>query len=991
MDGKNPSKCYGAVHIDVNGERLPVCGSTWTMKEAEVVCKELNCGKVIKHSKDQKTNERGAMTNVNCLGSESSLWHCRARRNSSAVMCSEKASVICADSISVRLKDGPGRCAGRVEIQYEGEWRQVSKNEWDDKSDVVCRQLGCGNKSKPETFIKGPDNFLANTVKCKPGASTISDCLTNSESKTAPGQRENVGITCEEHKVVFLSGDESIPCSGRVGIRHDSNAYWLSGSNKTWNQESANIVCQQMNCGTASIFTPVPSTDMQAKFWDKSYKCSSNAKSLFECETKTPSSDHNETIAKVTCTGTITLSLTKTCWGHVIANMSGRSGGVCGDSWKQEYSEMLCKSHGCGDKVLKAINQAENKEVLVKSLHTTNLVTDLTQSNFVLNDDKDNTCNRNPAYVICSGSVKPRFSSTRDKCVGNVEVFYEGKWLPVCESALEKEDVRHTICEQLGCGRAVDKIPHFGPKPTESNVISQLQCNGAKSLSECSITSDQDNSCKPVGLNCTGWRKMWVSGTCRGPVSVLSNGKHHAVSSEGWTPIEGNSLCDDLNCGSYKSKIDVDSNNKDFWNRSFNCPDVPKPENIWECENNETLDSREKKQLFINCEESVVTLSQNCLGVVRINKLEVCSSSWTEDYSHMICQEKDCSNAILRKGIFTNPKPNTQYNHVRCSSNHHRLSQCMTVKGKCDGQVVSVACIANVEFNTTEKCGGEIRVFDGNSWEKICPLGNLRPVFLDKLCNKLGCGGYIDQIRRIKNKNERLNLGLNCTSNHMDIKHCVVSRTCTDRPAQIYCTGYSTPAPPTEPPPTNKVPIIVGVVLSLVLLILIIVFVRICIVKKYKNDKNIRPTMLSRNDLEFESGEYEDVPSKENEMEEFGRGRFRSEAEFITENDARSTSSFSYDDIDEAEAEPLHSHATTAGASRDKNIQQDTLNQSDDGVTYEVEDPQENYDDIEASPEITQTKAEVHDSLVTAPESNTVAPPALVQEDGDYLVPNQDG
>lgn len=60
-------------------------------------------------------------------------------------------------------------------------------------------------------------------------------------------------------------------------------------------------------------------------------------------------------------------------------------------------------------------------------------------------------------------------------------------------------------------------------------------------------------------------------------------------------------------------------------------------------------------------------------------------------------------------------------------------------------------------------------------------------------------------------------------------------------------------------------------------------------------------------------------------------------------------------------------------------------------MTYEVDDPQENYDDIEASPEITRTVAEVHHSPPTTPESVTAAPLGLVQGDEDYLVPDQDG
>lgn len=56
-------------------------------------------------------------------------------------------------------------------------------------------------------------------------------------------------------------------------------------------------------------------------------------------------------------------------------------------------------------------------------------------------------------------------------------------------------------------------------------------------------------------------------------------------------------------------------------------------------------------------------------------------------------------------------------------------------------------------------------------------------------------------------------------------------------------------------------------------------------------------------------------------------------------------------------------------------------------MTYEVDEPQENYDDIDTSPEIAQTKAEVYDSPQPTP---AVAPQKSVQAD-DYLVPGQDG
>lgn len=110
--------------------------------------------------------------------------------------------------MDVRLMDGPGRCAGRVEIQYEGKWQRVTKQGWTDtNSDNVCKQLKCGNKRKSasvDKFSQGSGVFLAKAVNCKPNAEHISECISdNSDNPT--GEKRAQAVTCEGECVFHLS------------------------------------------------------------------------------------------------------------------------------------------------------------------------------------------------------------------------------------------------------------------------------------------------------------------------------------------------------------------------------------------------------------------------------------------------------------------------------------------------------------------------------------------------------------------------------------------------------------------------------------------------------------------------------------------------------------------------------------------------------------------------------------------------------------------
>ncbi|KAM6981915.1 scavenger receptor cysteine-rich type 1 protein M130 [Tautogolabrus adspersus] len=808
MDNNKESKCYGAVHVKVNSMRYPVCASTWTKKEAQVVCSEKNCGSVVAYETKKGNAKQGIMDYMECLGSESSLWHCFGQHK--PFECDTKAYVVCSDSINVRLADSPGRCAGRVEIQHEGKWQRVNEKAWDDtNSKVVCNHLKCGNErrnSNPEDkYSQGSSGFLPVTVKCRPNALHISECMTNNLDTVAK-EKEAVRITCEKHKVVFLDGVNS--CSGMVGIEQGNETFWLSGSSETWTQEQADTVCRQMHCNKAFNFSFTSNADMKKRVWNESYSCSSNPTSLFECKNTAKPLNHSDTIATVICKGNIKVDLTQKCWGNVNICMGEECGGVCDDTWTEKKSEMLCEHLKCGHAILHAKSPPQESKASFKSMHATKHTKDISQCNFIKNDEK--TCKGKAASVVCSESVDTRMNAIRDKCCGNVEVFYESQWLPVCKEALEDNESKNIICGEWNCGQAVEMHDFFGPKHGSSS-ISGIKCpSGVKSLKECNITSNK-TPCNLAGLECS--------------------------------------------------------------------------------------------------HEPKITLYPKCGGEVKINNIGVCNTSWNIDYSDLVCLEMGCTKAVGH--FYTDPDSKMEYHHVRCEKYHSKLGQCKRFKAKCHGSLVSVYCVSKVEFRTTEKFGGKIQVNYRNEWENV---------------------------------------------------------------------WYTKPEEQTTP----IVPVILGVGFLLVLVVATIVFMQIRKVRKDKRARNVTSRMMSRKEVEFESGDYEDVNSKANEMEDLSR--FRPEAEIITESDAQSTPSLPYDDVDEplVEARSLTSQAAFAVVSGDN------LN-FEDQVAYEVDDPRESYDDIDYSPQITQTKAEVHDGPRTTPGGVPAEPARLLKWEEDYLEPGQNG
>ncbi|XP_041322022.1 soluble scavenger receptor cysteine-rich domain-containing protein SSC5D-like, partial [Pyrgilauda ruficollis] len=102
----------------------------------------------------------------------------------------------------VRLADGPGACAGRVEVLHLGRWGTVCDDTWAfPAAAVVCRYLGCGQ------VIAAPPR-----ARFGPGRGQVwLDGLTCTGEEAAPSECRHKGWgvhTCEH------SEDASVVCAG---------------------------------------------------------------------------------------------------------------------------------------------------------------------------------------------------------------------------------------------------------------------------------------------------------------------------------------------------------------------------------------------------------------------------------------------------------------------------------------------------------------------------------------------------------------------------------------------------------------------------------------------------------------------------------------------------------------------------------------------------------------------------------------------------------
>ncbi|XP_054057523.1 T-cell differentiation antigen CD6 isoform X2 [Rissa tridactyla] len=230
------SRCEGRVEMEQGGSWGTVCDDAWDMADADVVCRQLGCGRAVRVHAGAAFGRGGGpilRDEVGCQGHEEHLWECPAMTEHD---CSHKedAGVVCSEHQEWRLSGGRDGCAGRVEVFFRGTWSTVCDSTWyDTEGRVLCHTLGCGEPLRKLFFHHTLPGRMV--YECESLQPSLAHCRW-AYNKSAPcHQSRAVGVVCNGSQglqaptpvatvtpsnVTLLSAEEGPPPAGGQSPLH---------------------------------------------------------------------------------------------------------------------------------------------------------------------------------------------------------------------------------------------------------------------------------------------------------------------------------------------------------------------------------------------------------------------------------------------------------------------------------------------------------------------------------------------------------------------------------------------------------------------------------------------------------------------------------------------------------------------------------------------------------------------------------------------------
>ncbi|KAI4905904.1 hypothetical protein NFI96_008777, partial [Prochilodus magdalenae] len=553
--------CSGRVEVLRVKTWYTVCDADFDQQDAEVVCRELDCGlpvEVLGGAPFGRGEGQVWSEELQCRGNESQISSCPTSP-SLKHNCSHDSDVglVCAGHTGARLVNSFDSCSGRVELQYLSEWGTVCDVSWDMRAaSVLCGQLKCGSAVavlESDWFGEGSGQIWADVFDCQGNETHLSQCPISSWSRAACSHKQDAGVICNGSSLAihegrvqlsggiecegnvevyfmqdwwrvmvdswskFNSAHSSIrlvgsggDCAGRLEVFHSGS--WGTVCDDLWGIKDAQVVCRQLQCGVAlSALVPAQFGPGTGPIWLSEVECEGNETSLWNCSFQLCGEDeceHMEDVG-VVCSEYKEIRLTEGCEGNLEVFYNGTWGNVCLNGIDEETASLICQELNCGRSGRESWSKARVESApnwlddLKCRKHDTTLW-HCPSSPWGQNTcDKDNEV----ARITCSDQLPLRLSGGTGRCSGRLEVYHNAEWGSVCDDLWDIKDAQ-VVCRQLDCGPALSangsSLFGAGSGPV---WLKRVKCRGNEThLWDCPHSLKNHTDCshrQHAGVTCT--------------------------------------------------------------------------------------------------------------------------------------------------------------------------------------------------------------------------------------------------------------------------------------------------------------------------------------------------------------------------------------------------------------------------------------------------------------------------------------------------------
>ncbi|XP_072410632.1 scavenger receptor cysteine-rich domain-containing protein DMBT1-like [Chiloscyllium punctatum] len=565
------SPCAGRVEIHYKGQWGSVRGINWDLRDAIVVCRELDCGTAISAPRGSHFGPgTGPVVTGNfwCNGTEHALLDCTSwklkRYNKPH---NDDAGVICSEQ--VMLVPQNSECFGRLEVQFDHTWKTVCGLDWDLKNaNVVCAQLHCGVAvSVSSSAHSGGSTVLmgSKVFECTGNETQLGNCPRSSTTHHDCSGYNNVTLTCSDESWSPRLVNGSNRCDGQLEVYY--NGSWGRVQDTLWDLNAAHLVCRQLGCGYALETHNTSNYRVSdERPWVHSIQCHGQESQLRDCNISNPlnSSVTDSGAVGILCSEHIKLRLSDggtRCAGRLEIYYKGTWGSVCDDSWDVRDAEVVCKQLDCGGALERALPSScgpGSGPVWLKDVNCSGNESFLWECPSAPFGQQDDCSHKEDVRIMCSEHKEMRLVNGKHRCEGRVEVFYNEAWGTVCSESLDFHD-GEVICKQLQCGalQSIDYYTQVFGAGTGPIWLDDVEClSHEPTLWQCKRNPWGQHNCdhrEDAGVVCSDSQHsvslVGGSSNCSGRVEILCGKGWGALCGDSWDTTDANVVCRQLGCG----------------------------------------------------------------------------------------------------------------------------------------------------------------------------------------------------------------------------------------------------------------------------------------------------------------------------------------------------------------------------------------------------------------------------------------------------------